>query len=353
MTELTSVSNYLQQNQIISNSGVVDGPAHQMTILKPDGIPAQNVLVALYKSTHSGRVAIDQGLTRPSGAITIYGAIVSDVVRAATFDGAYAGQQQIDSREHYTLTISPISANKKDNFILAPYLNLIPSSNGDALSLLVHQVPVDNLTLNARVIPADGGGEPQLTSLVYNDVSKVYIGHVSFGGVGLGSGKVQVSSAAGGPDVTINSDYNLQQVAGITTNQLYSEDGNFSLHLPANSISVNKAYATVAPVGYVPYPLPIGRQIIGSGYEVRLSGALAQLEKQAIVGLYHHPKVTGSFTSAAICHWNAAQNQWDFLGGELNVLTNQVVTTTKALGIYALMGEVDVKQHYLPIIMKP
>jgi hypothetical protein len=335
------------------------GPARQLTVLGPEGSPFPNALVALYTTPYTYTVAIDQGLTDQGGQLTIYGALEGDTIQAASFDGAYAGAVTVDERTAYTLTLGPTSASglAAQAGGSSPYLNLIPGTEGDTLLLKVHgaPAPVGDQQLSAVVIPGEGGGSPQLTSLAYSVGEGAYVGQVSLAGVGLGSGEVQVSGVAGGQLVSINSDYNLMRVLDGQENDLTSEDGNFQLHIGAGSLLNHAdAYAVVLPTGSVPGPLPDGVGMLGSAYEVRFSGAATGLEKPGVLAMYHHPEVMGRATDLAIYWWDGEAGEWERVGGEGSEVDNSVVAAVERFGIYALMGEPlgELFDVYLPIILK-
>jgi hypothetical protein len=329
------------------------GSPRQLAVVGPDGHSFPNALVALYTMPHTYTVAIDQGLTDQQGHLTVYGAVGGDTIQVASFDGAYAGAVTVDGRTAYTLTLSPTSADGLAARVSgsSPYLNLIPGSEGDTLLLEVHDAPAGGLPLNAMVIPGEGGGSPQATLLVYSVAKDAYVGQVSFAGVGLGSGEVRVSGVAGGQWVSINSDYNLLRVLDGQANDLASEDGNFQLHVDAGSLLNHAdAYAVVLPTGYVPGPLPEGKRVLGSAYEVRFSGAATGLTKPGLLTMYYHPEVMGLATDLAIYHWNAANEEWERVGGEQSELDNSVTAPVEQFGIYALMGQRI--RVYLPIILR-
>jgi hypothetical protein len=329
------------------------GAPCRLRVLGPEGNPFPNALVALYTTPQTYTVAIDQGLTDPQGVITIYGALKGDTIQAASFDGAYAGAVTVDGREAYILTLSPTSAGRlaAQEGGSSPYLNLIPGSEGDTLMLEVHGAPAGSLPLSAVVIPGEGGGSPQSTSLAYSLGEDAYVGQVSFAGVGLGSGEVQVSGVAGGQWVSINSDYNLLRVLDGQANGLASEDGNFQLHVDAGSLLNHAdAYAVVLPTGYVPGPLPVGKHVLGSTYEVCFSGAATGLTKPGLLTVFYHPEVMGSARDLAIYHWNAADEEWERVNDEQSELDNSVTAPVEQFGIYALMGQRF--RVYLPIILK-
>jgi hypothetical protein len=340
----------------INNSGRADSQARQLTVRNPQNQPVHNALVALYTTAEGITIAIDQGLTDREGRIAIYGAVKDDVIRAATFDGALAGAVKVGNDTNYQLALAPTAITGLAAQVgpATPYLNLIPGTEGDTLTLEVHGALAGSLPLDAVVIPGQGGGSPQFTALVYNPGPEAYSGQVSFTGVGLGSGALRASGLAGGQAVSLNSNYNLQQVQAATRTTLYSEDGNFELHIPPNGIPAANAFATVLPTGYIPAPLPAGKQVIGSAYEVRLSGALTELEKEGLVRLHYHPDVMGIYTDTAIFYWEASQEAWQERGGEAGEVDNALAVPVRRLGIYALLGMATSGNNriYLPIITK-
>jgi hypothetical protein len=329
------------------------GSPRQLTVVEPGGRPFPNALVALYTIPHTYTVAIDQGLTDQQGYLAVYGAVERDTIQASSFDGAYAGAVTVDGRTAYTLTLSPTSTGRLAARASgsSPYLNLVPGSEGHTLMLEVHGAPAGSLPLNAVVIPGEGGGSPQSTSMAYSAAKDAYVGQVSLAGVGLGSGEVRVSGVAGGRWVSINSNYNLLRVLDGQANDLASEDGNFQLHIDAGSLLNHAdAYAVVLPTGYVPGPLPVGKRVLGSAYEMRFSGAATGLTKPGLLTMFYHPEVMGGARDLAIYHWNAANEEWERVGGGQSELDNSVMAPVQQFGIYALMGEH--LRVYLPIVLK-
>ncbi|MCB0210064.1 MAG: VCBS repeat-containing protein [Anaerolineae bacterium] len=337
------------------------GLARELTVLEPgfSDEPVHNALVALYTTPQSYTIAIDQGLTDEAGKITVYGAADGDGIRVATFDGAMAGALTVDARTSYTLRLSSLEitslAARAANEV--PYLSMTPQSDGTSLYLEVAGLNQASLPLNASVVPAKGGGPPQSTVLAYSSAEDAYVGTTSLEGVGLGTGRAQVTGnglTQGG----LTTDYNLQYVEVLTDSTLYSEDGNFALELAPHSLPDDAdQYATVLPTGYVPGPLPAGKAVIGSAYEVRLSGAVNVFEKEGEVRLHYHPEVMGEFEDIAIYIWDPVQEQWQLLGGEVNEVDNAWSVVVERPGIYALMGvgsgqALGAGEVYLPLIIK-
>ncbi|UCC50264.1 MAG: hypothetical protein JSV68_14260 [Anaerolineaceae bacterium] len=334
------------------------GAPRQLTVYDPSGAPLPNALVALYTTPDAYTIAIDQGLTGQQGNLTVYGAAEKDTIQVASFNGAYAGATTVDKRLAYELTLSSTSANRlrigSDNN--TPYLSLVPGSEGDSLFMEVQGALAGSLPLNAIVIPGQGGGDPQSTSLAYSPAKGAYSGQVSFAGVGLGSGEVRVSGVTGGQWISINSNYNLMQVENRKRNELASEDGNLQLFVGANSLfSSADAYAVVLPTGYVPGPLPEEKQILGNAYEVRLSGATTGLKKPGVLRMHFHPEVVGKVTELAIYRWDPANKVWRQVGGAQNEIDDAVTAPVKKFGIYALMGKriISDTELFFPVLFRP
>lgn len=330
------------------------GRTCDLTVQGPDGHAFSNALVALYTTPYSYTVAIDQGLTDRTGQLTVYGALAGDTIQASSFDGAYAGAVEVGAGTTYTLTLSPTHAGAMlpQDSRPSPYLDVIPGSEGDTLSLRVHGALKSSLPLNAVVIPGQGGGAPQSTSLAYSAGEQAYVGQVSFAGVGLGSGEARVNGIAGGQWVSLNGDYNLMQVLNGQANELASEDGNLQLYVdPGSLLHSADTYAMIVPTGNVPGPLPEGKQVLGSAYSVRLSGAATQWAKPALLTMYHHPDVMGYASEPALYWWNALTKEWSCIKGEWKEMDQSVSVAVQPLGIYALMGEQS-SLIYLPFVLR-
>ncbi|MCB0193206.1 MAG: VCBS repeat-containing protein [Anaerolineae bacterium] len=344
----------------VENNGSATGNPHQLTVYR-QGQPVFEALVSLYVDDPSKgvKVAIDQGLTNRQGQIEVYGATPGDTILASSLDGTTSAVVKVEAgKQNYKMDLSSTSQSGLAIQVgpTTPYLNLIPPATaGDSLTLRVHDALIGGLPLNAVIIPDEQGQSPQFSPLVYDATVDAYSGSVSFSGASEGTGRAQINGLAGGQQVTINSDYSYQQIYPDQDNHLYAKDGNFELHIPVGGAPAAGS-ATVVPTGFVPRPLPSGRDVIGSAYEVRLSGALSQLDKDSVVRLHYHPEVMGNFTNIAIYYWNG--QAWQLQGGEPGDLQNAWSVTTKQLGVYALMGQVgpdnapDDKNVFLPLITK-
>ena len=340
------------------------GAPRQLRVLD-QGQPMAGALVALYTIDEEKNliIAMDQGLTNAVGQIQLFGAKVGDTIRAATFDAALSGSAVIENSDA-SLDLHLGQTSQRGLALQAgpatPYLNLVPGTDGRTLTLRVVDALPGNVPLNGLIIPGEGGGNPQFTPLTYSNSNDSYNGsQLRFSNVGLGTGQVQVNGLAGGQVIALNSDYNLQALGQNNESSLYSEDGNFELHLPEGAVPADEGqFATVLPTGHVPVPLPTGKQAVGSAYEVRFSGSLTHLDKAGLVRLHYHPEVMGQFTDMGLFYWNAAQKMWEPLPeATFNEVDQAWSAPDRRLGIYALMGVIvpneQPYQYYFPLISKP
>lgn len=339
---------------MVHNGGLIQETTtgRAVTVVNPAGQPVSNALVALFTTPPSSTqtIAIDQGLTDGTGHIVVYGAVKSDRLQAATFDGALAGAALVGEATTLELRLARVGSVTAAADSAIPHLSLIPSSEGTGLVIQVNDLPQSPLPLNATLIPAEGGGTPKFTPLAYSPTEGGYSGAVTLEGIGLGTGRLQVSGGA--LPVILSSDYNLQPVIYDQANSLYAEDGNFAFHLPPEALSGGAdGYATVLPIGYIPGPLPPGKRAIGAAYEVRFSSANT-LTKDALVELSYHPEIMGDYAEVAIYFWNANEHLWQFIGDTFEPTNHTVSAHTAQAGIYAMFGEARQPYFYLPLVAR-
>lgn len=138
---------------------------------------------------------------------------------------------------------------------------------------------------------------------------------------------------------------------------LFSNDGNFEIQVPPNSVSSDdEVTVVISSVSFAPGPPPKGKKIIGSVYEIRISNTDA-LINDAIVSMSYHPEVMGNYNNIAIYRWDPIEDIWQSIGGEVDMIRNTIISLTNHGSIYALIGEfvqpaVDSRALYLPIFMK-
>jgi hypothetical protein len=198
--------------------------------------------------------------------------------------------------------------------------------------------------------------------LGYNAGNGAYEGQISFSATGRGMGRIQAAGVRNNSSVFLQSTYRLQRVTNNQDHDVYSNDGNFSLHLKPGSLPGNEAYFVVMPPGAIPGPLPAGLTLVGDPYDVTASGALATLKKPAILTLHYDKALVNQASPPAglsIYRWDPNQPAaWRVVPGSVDQEHQAMTARVTALGIYALMAppgswtEPVQNKIYLPSIMK-
>jgi hypothetical protein len=333
-------------------------PLRRLTVYGPEG-PYWGAIVALYTNQGGYPVAIDQGFTDRLGQIDIYGAQPGDTLRAASFDGALSGSVSVTEATNYIITMSTLASLQA---LAVPGLNahltLRPSSDGDTLLLRLSGLgPGGTL---AAIVTQSGGSASQSTALAYSSAEEAYVGSVTFSAPHAqpGTGMVQVIGAGiGSQGISLNSTYALQAVPRDRVADLYSADGNLQVHLITDTLPVVVAYAVLSPLNAAPTAPPEGWQIVGNVYDVRLSGALAELlEKPGILTLHYDGALVNSSSAPeglSIYRWDPSDGTWQEIGGSLDEEQRAMVAPVTKLGTYALMTSPSLPSDiFLPIILK-
>jgi hypothetical protein len=333
------LTNYVSPTVTIHNSGAA-GPPRPLTVYDHEAKPYRGAIVALYKL--DGRV-IGQGFTDPQGQLEIYGAEEGDRLRAAAFDGGLAGSVIVSTADSLTLTLAPVTG------LMVQATNGIPHLQVRAeLSPIPNRVDLfislQNFGSGAdpSVFITQPGSEVGFTpNLSYSPTTGAWEGQISFSAVERGMGRVRAVGAVGGSLVRLQSTYRLQQVFNNQRVDVYSDDGNLSLHLEPDSLPGAFAYLAVMPPGAVPGPLPAGLVLVGDAYDVTASGALASLEKPAILTLHYDGALVNSSSTPAglnIYHWNPISQLWQAVSGKLDEDHKVMIAPITVLGTYALLA---------------
>jgi len=320
-----------------------DRPAPiELTIANKDCQPLANVSVTAYPK--GPNKPIDQGFTNNQGQIKLYGVKTGDVIRVATLNGGLSGKFTLGDDTAYQLTLRPTSSNRQMTTL--PYLTLIPDSSGHGVVVSLEQAS-PNSSFTAEIIPHDAAQTSQLAPLILGS-SNSY--SVTFSNFAVGSGSAQISNTL---DILLNANYNFQPVWRDRDNNLYSDDGNLEMYLPPQAID-GDGYAIIADTGYLPTPPNNGLEVIGSAYNIRLSGSIAALDKQAILRLHYQSNIN-NYTDIAVYYWSPVTTTivttptWENIGGAQNEVDNTWVVSRKSLGIYALLGRLKSPARLTPI----
>jgi hypothetical protein len=149
--------------------------------------------------------------------------------------------------------------------------------------------------------------------------------------------------------VRMHATYRLQQVRNDRFNDVYSDDGNLHLQIDEGSLPADEAYFVVMPPGAIPGPLPAGKTLLGDAYDVSASGALTALEKPAVLAMHFDQFLLPDSTPAEnmdIYRWDPLEGEWMALGAEVDEEQGALVSTLRALGVYAVLvtGEPGLEQ---------
>jgi hypothetical protein len=336
---------------VIHISGTLTSGEMSRTLqVLPPG-PNIGAIVTLYTERNGVIQPIDQGLTNISGTIAVYGAAVSDTVRVASWDGAYAGLIILDDRPVVTLTLAPIplpGLSARGTAESAQVIRLVPQSNGDLL-VNVSGIAGSSATLTAR-IDQPGGTSLGSAPLAYTDGA--YSGQVSLGGIVPGQGTVVISGTDGiGQPVQLATTFSLWRIEPADEVDVRSSDGNLMLHLPAGSFDV-PTYVAITTLNVPPGDLGALARPAGSAYEVRFSGSVVTLARPAVMWLLYHAHQPGAATPERLSLFGLDPNLgWQALSAHHDQREQAFVRPVTGSGIFALVAPLPFKV-YLPLVLK-
>jgi ligand-binding sensor domain-containing protein len=343
----------------IHNSGSSESPRH-LTVYDPEGKPYWGAIVALYKQ--DGRV-IGQGFTDGNGRLKVYGTEVGDTLRAASFDAGLAGRVTVGPEMSLGLTLEPVLDVTAQMAGGIPHMRVVaePSQDPDQIDLLVFLHDFGPGADPRLIVTQPGSEVGYAPSLSYSPTTDTYEGQISFSANERGMGRIRAMGAVGDSLVRLQSTYRLQRVLNDQSHDVYSDDGNLSLHLEMGSLPGNEAYLVVMPPGAVPGPLPAGLLMVGDPYDITASGALMTLQKPGILKLrYDGALVTSSSVpeGLAIYRWDPNSGTWQGIGGSVDEAQKAVVAPVQTLGTFALLaplGDWNMPPSsliFLPVILK-
>ena len=334
-------------------------PPRQLTVYGPQG-PYWGAIVALYKQ--DGRV-IGQGFTDGNGRLAVYGAIAGDTLRAASFDGGLAGSVTVGTAMTLNLTMAPVTGSAVQSTGSIPHLRVVaePGQDPDRIDLLIFLLGFGPDADPTVVITEPGGETGYVPTLAYSPATGIYSGAVSLEATARGMGRIRAVGSVGERLVWLQATYRLHRVTGDRSWDLYANDGNLSLHLASGSLPGNGAYVVITPPGAVPGPPPQGLVPVGHPYDITASGALASLERPAVLKLhYDDALITSSVRPEALglYRWDPVRQTWVEVPAHLDEGQQAVVAPVTALGTYLLLaspgsgGEPFQHVLFLPLLLK-
>jgi hypothetical protein len=338
------------------NSGVSGAPRH-LVIYDHLGNPYWGAIVALYKQ--DGRV-IGQGFTNGDGRLDVYGADTGDTLRASSMDAGLSGSVVVGTATDLVLSLAPVASLGAQAVGGIPHMRVVaePSLDPSQVDLFIFLLDFGPGADPSVIVSEPGGEVEHGPSLSYSPGTDIYSGEISFNATERGTGRIRTVGEVGSSLVRLQSTYRLQRVLNDRDQDVYSDDGNLSLHLERGSLPSEASYMVVMPPGAGPGPAPAGLALVGDVYDVTASGALTELAKPAVLTL----RLDGALISSSsappglgVYRWDPNSQAWRALVGEFDETHKAMVTTVQTLGAYALMappGEWRQNDIFLPVIVK-
>jgi hypothetical protein len=261
-------------------------------------------------------------------------------------NGGLAGKIIVDASAELTLTLAPVGGLRSQAGGEIPHMRVIaqPGPDPNQTDLLVSLQNFGPGADPSLFVTTPGSEIGHVPTLSYSPVSDTYEGQISFSAAERGMGRIRAVGEVGGGLVRLQSTYRLQRVLNDLGDDVYSDDGNLSLHLGPGSLPGNEAYLVVMPTGALPGTLPPGLALVGDSYDVTASGALAELEKPAILRLRYDGELLSSpvlTDELGIYRWNPNTATWQAVPGSLDQEHRTLAAPVTALGTYALLMHKD------------
>lgn len=331
-------SNLLPFPQITVHEQGDAAPLRQITVRATNGQAfAEGAQVAIDTYRNGRTVVINQGQTNANGQITVYGAVAGDTLRATSLSGSYSAQTVIGVATSYVITLG-VAAGRQDNSP-APnaYLSLIPSPEGDDLTVVVGGVGSNSIV--RAIISPPGPVIPASIVLQSQGATGVYSGTAHFRVASTGMGDVNLVGSTAGDNIRQDLNYHLGAVDSDTEQNLYSPDGAAWLHLEPGSFTQSNVSMVLMPTGAIPQPLPTGMIAVGQAYALRASGGITGTEHPAVLRLFYDPTRLGNGMTPAdlrIARWNDVD--WQVQPSQPDPDHLAISAVVNDLGIYVLLA---------------
>ena len=220
----------------------------------------------------------------------------------------------------------------------------VPGSEGD--SLFVSTGRIGELGTSVFV-SADTGAAPHRDShgMTYSEEEQAY--SWTFGGFfdpghSLVEGSIQITTTASATQTQDTGPVGYRRFFVPTTSAppLVSDDNLLELTLNDHSLPVD-AYAIVMSINSPPGPAPTGHSFVGGTYSVRASGAIISSTQAMLLTVVYTPLTLGDVDphTLSIFAWNPIDGQWYDIGGDLDSVIGQSLTTvTTRFTVYGLMA---------------
>jgi hypothetical protein len=323
-------------------------PYHTLSVVGPRG-PQQGALVALYKPD---RRVIGQGFTDAGGALTLYGASPGDTVRVATLDAGLTGSVVIGADRAIAVRLAP-PAKTQPKSDAPPHIQVVaePSPGAGQVNVVVTLAQFDPGAAPSVLVTPPGSDVGRTPQVSYSPATGDYRAQLTIDAGNRGTGHVQVVGRAGGSVVQLQTSYRVQAVRADEVEDIFADDGNFHLSLSAGSVPGALAYAVVAPPGAAPGPFPAGLVPVGDLYTVSVSGAVAALEKPALLRMHYDPQRLAGLDGGAVqlYRWDPAAARWEAVTSTHDADHHALAAPVRLLGTYALLAPPPPLRIFLPL----
>jgi hypothetical protein len=315
------------------------GDVVRLRVLDSDGKPASGAIVALYRRNYH---PMNQGLTDTTGQLEIYGARPDDRIRVAMLDGSAAGSIVIADQQTVDLTLQEVNSGTSSlqAFTGTPYLRVIPQSAPAAgqVTLLVQLNNFDNQIEPRVQMTIPGSAQIHDTPVSYSAAQGTHTGEISFSS-STGTGTLWAFGNDGNALIDRQSTYRLQQIQPDLPQEIFSDDGNLQLQLPAGSLPGSLQYMAVMPPGALPGSLPEGLRLVGDVYDITVSNAVTTFEYTALLRLHFDASQIdpAQARQLAIYRWDPNTKVWHRLTSTVDSDNLMVSAPVEDIGTYALL----------------
>ncbi len=224
-------------------------------------------------------------------------------------------------------------------------INAVASSDGAEIFISAQGINASGEPIILNVDPGVGGGSSQgAYAMTLSGTAHVAtaIGFAPDQDVGspLDNATMSLTTTVGSQIVDTGPINFMRALVQITREEPISIDnGKFNLTMPnTHTFSISKTYVLAMSTHTPPGILPPGYSFAGAAYNVSASGSLTRSEKIMTLDLtFQEPLPGGSAPhTLAIVGWDAFNNKWEVLGGDVFVDDNLVNLITQQFRIYAL-----------------
>jgi hypothetical protein len=274
-------------------------------------------------------------------------------------DGGLAGSVAVGAGTDLTLTLAPVGRLRAPHEDKIPHMRVIaePSTDPSQIDLLVSlQDFGPSADPDVSITEPSTGASHSPLTWNYSPTQDTYESQVSFSIAKQGTWRIRAIGTVSNRVVRLHSTYRLQRVLNNQEQDVFSDDGNLSLHLPPDSLPGDEAYFVVMPPGALPGSAPAELMLVGDPYDVTASGALTALQQPAVLKLRYDALLSSSLApqTLGIYRWDPIRDSWDPVPGELDEGQRMLAATVTTLGTYALLAPPPPLQNpiFLPIILQ-